>query len=71
MTPAMPLIAASISTCQIVAPLDRSNHRLQRPKPLPEAAGELIGLFIAFVAIPRMVFGPVFLVIEGATFLLP
>jgi hypothetical protein len=48
----MPLIAASISTCQIVA-------------------GELIGLFIAFVAIPRMVFGPVFLVIEGATFLLP
>ena len=34
---------------------------------LPEAAGELIGLF---VAIPRIVFGPVFLVIEGATFLL-
>jgi hypothetical protein len=37
---------------------------------LPEAAGELIGLFIAFVAIPRVVVGPVFLVIEGATFLL-
>ena len=37
---------------------------------LPEAAGELLGLFIAFVAIPRIVFGPVFLVIEGATFLL-
>ena len=30
----------------------------------------LLGLFIAFGAIPRMVLGPVLLVIEGATFLL-
>ena len=37
---------------------------------LPETAGALLGLFIAFVAIPRIVFGPVFLVIEGATFFL-
>jgi hypothetical protein len=37
---------------------------------LPQVAAELLGLFIAFAAIPRMVFGPVLLVIEGATFLL-
>ena len=36
----------------------------------PEAVGALFGLFIAFVAIPRIVFGPVLLVIEGATFFL-
>jgi hypothetical protein len=36
----------------------------------PEAARELLGLLIAFGAIPRMVFGPVLLVIEGVTFLL-
>ena len=35
----------------------------------PDAAG-LLGLLIAFGAIPRMVFGPVLLVIEGVTFLL-
>jgi hypothetical protein len=40
------------------------------PPNLPEAVGALLGLFIAFVAIPRMVFGPVLLVIEAATFLL-
>jgi hypothetical protein len=37
---------------------------------LPEAMSQLLGLFIAFGAIPRMVLGPVLLVIEGATFLL-
>src|ERR1700730_10439456 len=37
---------------------------------LPQAASQLLGLFLAFGAIPRMVFGPVLLVIEGATFLL-
>ncbi len=36
----------------------------------PEAAKVLLGLLIAFGAIPRMVFGPVLLVIEGVTFLL-
>jgi hypothetical protein len=36
----------------------------------PEAAGQLLGLFIAFGAIPRIVAGPVLLVIEAATFLL-
>jgi hypothetical protein len=40
------------------------------PPNLPEAVGALFGLFIAFVAIPRMVFGPVLLVIEAAAFLL-
>ena len=40
------------------------------PPNMPEAAGALLGLFIAFVAIPRMVLGPVLLVIEAATFLL-
>jgi hypothetical protein len=37
---------------------------------MPEPAGALLGLFIAFVAIPRMVLGPVLLVIEAATFFL-
>jgi hypothetical protein len=37
---------------------------------LPQAALQLLGPVIAFGAIPRMVFGPVLLVIEGATFLL-
>jgi len=37
---------------------------------LPQAATELLGLLIAFGAIPRIVFGPVLLVIEGATFFL-
>jgi hypothetical protein len=40
------------------------------PPNMPEAVGALLGLFIAFVAIPRMVLGPVLLVIEGAAFLL-
>jgi hypothetical protein len=40
------------------------------PPNMPEAVGALLGLFIAFVAIPRMVFGPVLLVIEAAAFLL-
>jgi hypothetical protein len=38
------------------------------PQRLPRAVGEVLGLLIAFVAIPRMVFGPVLLLIEGATF---
>jgi len=40
------------------------------PPNFPVAVSQLLGLFIAFVAIPRMVFGPVLLVIEAATFLL-
>ncbi len=40
------------------------------PPNVPEAVGALLGLFIAFVAIPRMVLGPVVVVIEAATFLL-
>ena len=37
---------------------------------LPEPIRTLLGVSIAFGAIPRMVFGPVLLVIEGVTFLL-
>jgi hypothetical protein len=37
---------------------------------LPQAVGELLTQLIAFGALPRIVFGPVLLVIEGATFLL-
>jgi hypothetical protein len=40
------------------------------PPNVPEAGGALLGLFIAFVAIPRMVLGPVVVVIEAATFFL-
>lgn len=36
----------------------------------PRQVGELLGLFTPFVAIPRIVAGPVVLVIEAATFLL-
>jgi hypothetical protein len=37
---------------------------------LPQAVRELLGLLIGLVAIPRMVLGPVLLVIEAATFYL-
>jgi len=37
---------------------------------VPQAAAQLFGLFLAFGAIPRMVLGPVLVVIEGVTFLL-
>jgi hypothetical protein len=37
------------------------------PAALPSIIGDLTGLFIAFVAIPRMVLGPVLLAIEGVT----
>jgi hypothetical protein len=37
---------------------------------LPDAAKTMLGLLIAFVAIPRIVFGPVLLVIEAAAFFL-
>lgn len=40
------------------------------PTDRPQAAWAGLGLLIAFGAIPRMVFGPVLLVIEGVTFLL-
>jgi hypothetical protein len=40
------------------------------PPNAPAAVSQLLGLFVAFVAIPRMVFGPVLLVIEAAAFLL-
>ena len=40
-------------------------RNLDPPNP-PEVIGELFGLLIAFVAIPRIVFGPVMLAIEGA-----
>jgi hypothetical protein len=36
----------------------------------PQAAIELLGLFIAFAAIPRIVFGSILLAIEGVTFVL-
>lgn len=40
------------------------------PQSLPQSFGGVLGLLIAFGAIPRMVFGPVLLMIEGATFIL-
>jgi len=40
------------------------------PQNLPQAFSGVLGLLIAFAAIPRMVFGPVLLMIEGATFFL-
>jgi hypothetical protein len=40
------------------------------PPNAPVAVSQLLGLFIAFVGIPRMVFGPVLLVIEAVAFFL-
>ena len=37
---------------------------------VPQAAAQVFGLFLAFGAIPRIVLGPVLVVIEGVTFLL-
>jgi len=42
---------------------------LNPPNP-PVPVSQLLGLFIAFVGIPRMVFGPVLLVIEAVAFFL-
>jgi hypothetical protein len=40
------------------------------PQDPHQAVSQFFGLLVAFGAIPRMVFGPVLLVIEGVTFLL-
>jgi hypothetical protein len=40
------------------------------PTNVPEATREVLGLFITFGAMPRIIFGPVLLVVEGATFFL-
>ena len=40
------------------------------PQGLPQPANELLGMFTAFVAMPRIVAGPVLLVVEGLAFLL-
>jgi hypothetical protein len=40
------------------------------PPNVPQGAKELLGLLIAFGAIPRIVVGPVLVVIEGVTFFL-
>jgi hypothetical protein len=40
------------------------------PPNVPQPGSQLLGLFIAFVGIPRMVFGPVLVAIEAATFVL-
>ena len=40
------------------------------PRSLPQAFSGVLGPLIAFGAIPRMVFGPVLVMIEGATFFL-
>jgi hypothetical protein len=40
------------------------------PSSSPLTGNPILGLLIAFIAIPRMVFGPVMVVIEGAAFFL-
>jgi hypothetical protein len=41
-----------------------------RASDMPVAIDQLLGLFVAFIAIPRIVFGPVLVVIEAVTFFL-
>ena len=36
----------------------------------PVAAGQILGPFVAFIGIPRIILGPVLLVVEGLTFIL-
>jgi hypothetical protein len=36
----------------------------------PQSVGQMLGLLVAFIGIPRIVFGPVLLTIEGLTFIL-
>jgi hypothetical protein len=65
---AIVLIAAAIGPVSWLAVL----HMAGTP-PAPNqahAAGEMLGVLIAFGAIPRIVGGPVLLLIEGVTFLL-
>jgi hypothetical protein len=40
------------------------------PSGLPQAGNQLLGMFIALVAMPRIVAGPILLMIEGLAFLL-
>lgn len=40
------------------------------PPDLPQTGNQLLGMLIAFVAMPRIVAGPVLLVVEGLAFLL-
>jgi hypothetical protein len=63
------LLVAAIGPASWLAVTYLAGGGASPPNP-PQAASELLGLLIAFCAIPRMVFGPVLLVIEGAIFLL-
>lgn len=65
---AIALLAAAMGPASWLAVMHMAGGA-SPPNP-PQAVGQLLGLFVAFVAIPRMVFGPVLLVIEAATFLL-
>jgi len=62
------LLVAALGLASWLAMLDLAAGA--GPAALPWGASELLGLFIAFVAIPRIVLGPVLVMIEGATFLL-
>ncbi len=44
--------------------------RWMAASPSPQSLPQALGLLIAFIAIPRIVIGPVLLLIEGATFFL-
>jgi hypothetical protein len=61
------LLIAALGPLSWLAVLDLASAR---PPDLPQAANELLGVLIAFVAMPRIVAGPVLLVIEGLAFLL-
>jgi hypothetical protein len=62
------LVIAAIGPASWLAVVDMAGGT--RVPDQPQAAGELLGLLIAFGAIPRIVAGPVLLVIEGVTFLI-
>jgi hypothetical protein len=61
------LLIAALGPLSWLAVLDLASASFPNP---PQAVNELLGMFIAFVAMPRIVAGPVLLVVEGLAFLL-
>jgi hypothetical protein len=67
---AVVLVVAAIGPASWLAVIHFAGSTSASFAGMPETAKLLLGLSIAFAAIPRMVFGPILLVIEAVTFLL-
>ena len=65
---AIVFVAAALGPASWLAMLSMA-HGANPARP-SAAVGQVLGLFIAFIAIPRIVLGPVMVAIEGVTFVL-